>query len=119
MNQVTINGSSITLNQSLIEKQKLDMPAIAAILGLHARKLALYAEMAEAEEFSLEAYGRELRDIEYALQREWKFPQTAKYHRFWEAPRCTCPKMDNEEHYGTAYAIIDKACPVHGENEYE
>lgn len=119
MNSITLNGTTVTLSEDLLKKQAIDMEGAAEILGLHARKLALYAGMEVAEDFSLSAYGRELRNVEYDLQRAWGFPQTAKYHRFWEAPRCTCPKMDNEEHYGTAYAIIDKACPVHGENEYE
>jgi hypothetical protein len=52
MNSVTIDGHTVTLNEDLIAKQGIDGEAIAEILGLHARKLALYKAMETAEEFS-------------------------------------------------------------------
>lgn len=118
MNSITLNGTTVTLSEDLMKKQSIDMEGAAEILGLHARKLALYAGMEGAEDFSLSAYGRELRNVEYALQRAWGFPQSAKYHKFWEAPRCTCPKMDNEERYPTGNYVINRNCLVHGEEVY-
>ena len=118
MNSITINDQTVTLNEDLIAKQGIDGEAIAEILGLHAKKLALFEAMKAAEEFSLEAYGRELRDNEFALQRAWGFPQSAKYHRFWEVPRCTCPTMDNEERYPSGMYVVNGNCPVHGEDGY-
>jgi hypothetical protein len=119
MNSITLDGTPVHLNEQLIQSQKLDVEDVATILGLHARKLALYRAMETAEEFSLEAYGRELRDLEYALQRSWGFPQSAKYHRFWEVPRCTCPTIDNEERYPSGMYVVNGNCPVHGEAGYE
>lgn len=118
MNSITIDGYTTVLNPSLLSKQKCTLEDIAALLGLHARKIALFKEMEVAEDFSLEAYGRELREVEYALQRAWGFPQSAKYHRFWEVPRCTCPKMDNEDRYPTGNYVVDEKCLVHGEIGY-
>lgn len=115
MNSVTVNGTTITLNKDLIEKQKLDLETVATILGLHARKAALLQEMETAPEFSWEAYARDIRSIEFALQRSWGFPQSENFHRWWNLPHCSCPKLDNEERYGTAQLIIDKECPVHKE----
>lgn len=115
MNSVVLNGTAVVLNQDLLEKQGVDLEGAAEILGLHARKLALYAAMKEAEDFSLSAYGRELRSVEYALQRAWGFPQSEKYHRFWEAPRCICPKMDNEDRYPSGSYVVMTTCPVHGD----
>jgi|DEB0MinimDraft_6_1074348.scaffolds.fasta_scaffold04658_2 hypothetical protein len=119
MNSITLKGQTITLSEQLIKSQSLSTEDVATILGLHARKLALYEELETAEDFSLEALGRELREVEYALQRAWKFPQSAKYHRFWEAPRCACPKMDNAERYPSDLAIVNGNCPLHGEIGYE
>ena len=117
MNSITLNGTTVTLSQDLLKKQAVDMEGAAEILGLHARKLALYAGMEVAEDFSLSAYGRELRSVEYALQRAWGFAQSEKYHRFWEAPRCTCPKMDNEDRYPSGSYVVMTSCPVHGDIE--
>jgi len=114
MNSVTINGNIVTLNEKLIAKQDLDGEAVAEVLGLHARKMAVMAGMEEAEDTSLEAYAREITRIEFALQRAWGFSQNEDYHRFWLVPRCKCPHMDNEDMYGTKYSIKRKDCPVHG-----
>ncbi len=115
---ITFEKEVVVLNNDLIKKQGIDEEAIAEILGLHAKKLALFKGMSEAEEFSLSAYGREIRNVEYALQRAWNFSQNAAYHRFWLVPRCTCPQMDNEDSYGAALYYINKKCPVHGEEGY-
>jgi len=53
--------------------------------------------------------------IQYDLQTVWGFPRSRDYHRFWEVPKCTCPKLDNEDAYGTAMYYINKECPVHGD----
>lgn len=54
-------------------------------------------------------------DLEYRLQKEWKFPQDPKFHRYQlEIKGCTCPRMDNFELFGhTAdrYRVSD--CPWH------
>ena len=37
----------------------------------------------------------------------------SKYSRFWLDKGCTCPKMDNEDRFGTGYFIINLECPIH------
>ena len=51
---------------------------------------------------------------EYTLQRLWGFEEKANMHRFWEYPYCTCPKLDNEDRYGTSSYIVSCGCPIHG-----
>ena len=51
---------------------------------------------------------------EYTLQRLWGFEENANMHRFWEYPYCTCPKLDNEDRYGTSSYIVSRDCPIHG-----
>jgi len=114
MNSITINGNTVTLNEELIAKQDLDGEAVAEVLGLHARKMAVMAGMEEAEDSSLEAYAREITCIEFSLQRAWGFSQNENYHRFWLVPRCLCSDMDNEDRYPTGQYTIAGECPVHG-----
>ncbi|WVS24662.1 hypothetical protein PSPHG_CDS_0181 [Pseudomonas phage Psxphi15] len=60
-----------------------------------------------------------VRELEYRLQKEWKFPQDPKFHRYQlEIKGCTCPRMDNFELFGhTAdrYRVSD--CPWHWKEE--
>ena len=52
---------------------------------------------------------------QFILQALWKFPEDARFHRFWELPHCACPKVDNEERWGTDWTIRASQCPLHGE----
>lgn len=60
-----------------------------------------------------------VRDLEFRLQKEWKFPQDPKFHRYQlEIKGCTCPRMDNFELIGNTadrYRISD--CPWHWNDE--
>jgi hypothetical protein len=62
-----------------------------------------------------------VRDLEFRLQKEWKFPQDPKFHRYQlEIKGCTCPRMDNFELFGyTAdrYRVSD--CPWHWSAEHQ
>ena len=37
------------------------------------------------------------------------------YHKFWETPKCICPKIDNNEIYPNKEPIFNLKCPIHGE----
>lgn len=37
-----------------------------------------------------------------------------KYH-FWIRPKCTCPKLDNDDRYPYGYYVVNMTCPLHGE----
>ena len=56
-----------------------------------------------------------LQELEFEMQRVWKFEVNANYHTWWlEHAACTCPKMDNKDpmFYG-AGKIISSDCPIH------
>lgn len=57
---------------------------------------------------------KQLTDIEFNMQLLYGEPEDIKYHKFWETPKCTCPKIDNLELYPTDDPIFDKNCPIHG-----
>jgi len=117
---VTVGDNGVTLNSELLKKQGCDYNETATILGLHAHKMLIHDELRgdilEREPQLAEFIVEDLTKIEFALQRAWGFPQSMAYHRFWETPKCTCPKMDNEEQYATKQFIIMANCPLHGDN---
>lgn len=39
------------------------------------------------------------KETNYVLQSLWGFKQHGEYHKFWELPKCICPKIDNEDRY--------------------
>ena len=58
---------------------------------------------------------KKLEEIEYSMQEIFEFPQNRNFHRYWlKIPTCICPKLDNQDYYGTEYRLIVEDCPVHG-----
>ena len=54
--------------------------------------------------------------LEYALQKEWKFEEDSKMHRYWNQIRgCTCHKDDNFFLLGTGVRYYNSSCKWHGE----
>lgn len=54
-----------------------------------------------------------IEDIEFTLQGLWKFTRDVNYHTHWiEIKGCTCPKMDNQERWGTGRITVS-TCPWH------
>lgn len=104
----------ILLNQRLIEKQKLTPKEIEEIYALHEQKQKLYKLIEkEADSSKLPRYAEDLQALEFKLQEAWRFKKDANFHRFWETPRCTCPKMDNRENWGTDMYSVSGDCPLH------
>ena len=53
-------------------------------------------------------------ELELLLQQNWGFPESINYHKFWNRPKCTCVKMDNDDAYPVGYYSINMHCPLHG-----
>ena len=77
-------------------------------------KLKIYdlIEKSESNE-DLQQYYKKLTDIEYDMQILYGEDEDIAYHRFWDTPKCTCPKIDNLELYPSKNPIFDKNCPIH------
>ena len=52
--------------------------------------------------------------IDFQLQKLWKFKVDSAYHRFWELPKCQCPASDNLDTFGTGHRYINPNCKIHG-----
>lgn len=106
------------LNVDLAKEKGLTKEVIAKIRDVHDRKLQVIdcmEAMDPAEDMQFLSEGvKYLEECEYELQELWGFPKDARMHKFWLAPHCTCPQMDNEDDYGTGMMHIDIKCPLHG-----
>ena len=117
---VIVDGKVVTcLNSYLAKRQNCSEDDIKRIRKLHALKYRLHTMAKENLDDGdmLRMLAKQDDEIEFELQRSWHFPIDAKFHRPWNFPGCTCPRMDNEDMYGTGHFVIDLSCPVHGDGE--
>lgn len=75
-------------------------------------KLKIF-DIIENSDKDLKKYYKKLTDNEYSMQMLYGEDENIKYHRFWDTPKCTCPKIDNLELYPSDKPIFDKDCPIH------
>lgn len=111
---VEYKGKGITLNPRFIDQQGIDKEGIEKLKEIHFERMQIEDEMENTDDpVLLHELAKKRENAEFKLQEAWGFPQDANYHRWWEVPKCICPKMDNEDNYGTEYRIIRDDCPVH------
>ncbi len=102
------------LNKHLFDRQ-LCWENLEAIKEVHALKLLFYAVIEETTDRKLlKELALDITLCEFELQRLWKFTEDVKFHRFWEVPKCVCPKLDNNDNYPTGYYMVSTTCPLHG-----
>lgn len=115
-NSVNIfNKKLVSLNSRLISRQGLDEESVSKITKLHVVRNC-YTSLIEVTDDvnKLRYFSLFITQIDFKLQELWGFPQDSIYHRFWELPKCDCPKSDNLDTYGTGHRYINPNCPLHG-----
>lgn len=112
---VVYNGKvQYFLNSALIKRQCVTDEEVQKIKQLHAQKLEFFDKMTLEESTGiLQAYAQVIEQIEFELQKQWHFTQDVNYHEWYLVPKCTCPKMDNQQMRGTSYKVINNQCPIH------
>lgn len=59
-----------------------------------------------------------LEQLEFAMQRGWKWEESKDYHTWWyRLTNCSCPKMDNDDCMGVSRSILSMSCPLHGRDQ--
>jgi hypothetical protein len=106
------DGNSVYMINPFLLNQHNAWENAQAIVDAHTLKMVIYQMMQEPGT-DLKACALDLEELEYYLQDLWGFPRNNYYHKFWEYPGCTCPKMDNIDHYPNSQ-IRNLDCPVHG-----
>lgn len=114
------DGTTFYLNPHLIRERKIGWMAIKGIIKAHKEKDAIINAMmcVQVNHINmikhLRLLAKEVTKIEYRLQKLWHFKKDKKFHRFWELPHCSCPRMDNEDRYPSKNYIINYSCILHG-----
>lgn len=107
-------------NPHLVARQKLTQADIDAVTFEHERKNILFKVMSDLnpveQKQELQLCALELQEIEFAMQRAWRFAEDADRHTWWfQAPHCRCPSMDNSDPI-MPNRITVQNCPLHGWN---
>ena len=109
------------LNPRLIKQQGLTVEDVISLNALHKEREELFDkfETNNLKKLSREEIDElilELEDLEFIMQRVWKFDENRKRHTWWnKMPNCSCRIVGN---YGKeTKRIIDKGCPIHGKSE--
>jgi len=114
---IEYNGKiEMALNPGLILQQGIGVRAIKVLRKLHIKRLQMFEKMEKlSTREELHPYVKKLEKLEFAMQKAWKFSKDAKFHTWWyQAPHCTCPKMDNYDNFGSGMRIISIDCILHG-----
>lgn len=109
------NGDSYSLNPRLIEMNKVSDESVLEIIELHNKKNIIF-DMAEGEDniTILRKMSKEVEEIEFAMQKAWRFPQDKSFHEWYLFPKCSCGTLDNSDMRGTKYQCINMECKIHG-----
>lgn len=100
----------MTINKALAKQRQLPEGSIVAIEVLHQILKQILARPGLSNDPV-----KEIESLEYTLQMLWGFPVDPNFHTYWyKIDGCTCPKLDNEDHFGHS-RIIDNNCKWHGD----
>ena len=104
------------LNQNLIARNGVSIAAQLELCALYDKLEALLlsskGELLTRADYDV--ISEQVTELEFELQRLWKFPQNKEFHKYWlSVGHCECPNLDNLERLGYG-RIINLGCPVHG-----
>jgi hypothetical protein len=111
------DGKPLTaLNSNLVKKQNLTEEEINILKNLHIEMHEIKEQMKKTDDPNeLHELAFIVENLEFMMQGAWGFVKDRNYHTHWiNVPKCICPKMDNQDNYGTPYRVIRDDCPVHG-----
>ena len=112
---IAYKNKNTHLNPVLISLQNLSEADVSLIKRLHMTRMEIECDMEDApSEYILKGLYSLWWNVQHLLQDAWKFERNDNFIRFWDVPRCTCPKMDNEENYPLGYYVTNMSCEVHG-----
>lgn len=104
------------INQNMVNRQKVSDEDVKRIVKLQTIRKYFYdfIELSDDKE-EIRRLDSIITQIEFQLQKLWGFPQDRNYHRWFDVPKCSCPKWDNADNIGSEFRIINPNCILHGE----
>lgn len=113
--QVEFNGRKIMINALFLDVRKC-WDNLESIREKFMWRLIIFDEMSLTKDRKeLKEWFKLYTKNEFEIQKNFKLKKDARFHRFWDVPNCSCPKMDNEDLWGMEFSIYRKNCLVHGE----
>ena len=113
--RIEYKGKQIVLNAALIRKQNLSVDDVEKIKQLHLERMKIeYRIEKSSDKLILKELSKKWTENQFLLQDAWGFKRDQNYHKFWEVPKCSCPKLDNLDLYPSAYYWRDVNCVLHG-----
>ena len=109
-----INQDDVSVNLSLAKKYGLSRDSVIMISSLHQQRQVIFEALQSGEFKPSKRLNSMLESIEESLQLQWFNKVDMKYYRFWDIPKCVCPKVDNTERYPYGNYIISENCKFHG-----
>ena len=102
------------MNKGLLDSQNC-WGNLKKIKELHIKRYELYDKInSEVDSKKLEMLGKDSTELEFQLQELWNFKRDINFHRFWDLPKCRCPKLDNDDTYPFGFYVVSGDCPLHG-----
>lgn len=110
-----VTGQILYIINPFILNQHNAWDNLEEIRDMHTLKHVIFLDIEqETNPKRLKELDLAVQEVEFQLQDLWGFPRHAGFHKFWNRPKCTCPKLDNEDNYPTGFYVINKECPLHG-----
>lgn len=91
----------------------LSQDKVLAIDLLHTVRDLIEVGAKQSDDVAKALYSLWLKN-ETTLQTLWGFDEGAGWIRWWNYPRCSCPKMDNDDAWPNGWYTKSGACPIHG-----
>ncbi len=108
-------GTIQNLNARLLAKQNVSDTDTILLHQLHEIKHYVFQLMENTDDSDrLKKYANIVENIEYRLQKHWRFSIDRNMHEWYLVPKCSCPKSDNSDMKGTIYRTVSGNCKVHG-----
>jgi len=115
--EIKVGNSKIKLNKHFIEKQDA-MDNLDDLKSCYRQKLEIYNSIiVDNDPKQFKEFARLLTNLENEIQELFNFEPNVNFHRFWETPKCECPKLDNEDCHGVGIKYINPKCKFHGEED--
>jgi hypothetical protein len=114
---VYFNGEvAMHISPWLAISKKRTVEDLEAIKAVHVKRLELFAKIEEEEDpVILHLLADQITDIDFELQEAWGFDSDIRYHTWWyQAPKCSCAKLDNHDFLGSGLSSVNENCPLHG-----
>lgn len=106
-----VDGTSSYLSVDLAVQQRVSDEDLQKIVEVHDRRVRIFKQIAVIEDpIILRDLARAVEEIEFELQRLWKFEENRTRHIWWrKVPKCKCP-----DQLVGGFRTISLDCPIHG-----